>query len=359
MFGFPVGEDAGIADPAARASAADARTACISASSHIGVFDGDIGDTAASASACTKTTAADACAAVAIVGVVAVGNNGAVSDLDGIGIAGAPAADTGSFAALGVDDGILAGDGDVGTPAAAGAVRLFIQTVGIIAITAADACTSRAAVGRDIAAGNGNVRAVAAAGDAAASTADAGSAKAAVGNDRAARNSDVRTICIISTADASAAKAAVSSERTGNIIVVLDGHRSVIVGLFNACVAHSAANGVFAVQFNAAVAAYGNSSTICCRGGGAPVDFEILKGDVGILDGDGVLVRFSGDGDVAILVFFIVVFGAVLVRIGDLVLIDFDVAVVDVVVLGKGWHSRRCHNAGNGHSGNAAFDGFL
>lgn len=85
MFGFPVGEDAGIADPAARASAADARTACISASSHIGVFDGDIGDTAASASACTKTTAADACAAVAIVGVVAVGNNGAVSDLDGIG----------------------------------------------------------------------------------------------------------------------------------------------------------------------------------------------------------------------------------------------------------------------------------
>ena len=166
------------------------------------------------------------------------------------------------------------------------------------------------------------------------------------------------TTCF-STADASAAKAAVSSERTGNIIVVLDGHRSVIVGLFNACVAHSAANGVFAVQFNAAVAAYGNSSTICCRGGGAPVDFEILKGDVGILDGDGVLVRFSGDGDVAILVFFIVVFGAVLVRIGDLVLIDFDVAVVDVVVLGKGWHSRRCHNAGNGHSGNAAFDGFL
>ena len=357
MLVFPVGVDG---SKAARVSAADARTACISASSHIGVFDGDIGDTAASASACTKTTTADASAAVAIAGVVAVGNNGAVSDLDGIGIAGAPAADTGSFcAALGFDDGILAGDGDVGTPAAAGAVRIFIRTVGIIAITAADACTSRAAVGRDIAAGNGNVRAVAAAGIAAASTADAGSARAAVGSDRAARNSDVRTICIISTADASAAKAAVSSERTGNIIVVLDGHRSVIVGLFNACVAHSAANGVFAVQFNAAVAAYGNSGTICCRGGGAPVDFEILKGDVGILDGDGVLVRFSGDGDVAILVFFIVVFGAVLVRVGDLVLIDFDVAVVDVVVLGKGWHSRRCHDAGNGHSGNAAFDGFL
>ena len=152
---------------------------------------------------------------------------------------------------------------------------------------------------------------------AACSVADACRVAPAHSLDGAAPDGDAAASTPDASADACAAEAALSGQRAFGIVVVLDGQRSLrlMAVLFEARIVVAALQLVVAVQLDGriVVALHGDSGFALLGRAviaaiplllAADVDLQVVEGDVhvalGGVDGDGVLIRLTGDDGVGV-----------------------------------------------------------
>ena len=192
---------------------------------------------------------------------------------------------------------------DTGTSTATSGGYLAVGDGNVTAaasLTAADTGTVEAALGRNLAAGYGNVTAAASG-----SAADTGTGEAAGGGYLAALDGNVAAAAAVSAADTGTADAAAVGREAAILIFVRNGQGAVVL-LFHTGVVFATLNRIGSVQLDVYVSfARGRDG---CPASCPGVNVDILQGHVGggvflRCDGDGVVCRPAAAGDDGVTVY--------------------------------------------------------